>query len=245
MMDDRPAGIRAYDDELGRYETPSGLDEYIDARVTFPFQYGYHWSEFRGDLNHAQPGRYTLRRPGGWYLLEGDIMDRPPDAGPAKSIGRLRRTFGGDKAHFGGLAVDLGQQQGGVARRLQGATFRNFRRMGIKTVTVDAGDDRGGYAWARLGAIPRPYEWAGVGETVERRAKLLHEQGRIGRDRLDEVLAIARQKDPKGIWDIADMADDIDGRSLGNRLLSGTTWSGQYDLTDPDVLARIDDYTGN
>lgn len=136
-----------------------------------------------------------------------------------------------------------------IADRLQGrGTGRVFlansmavyRRIGIRSVTLAAGAEAGGYVWARFGFVPTRLSWHSLRESLS--------------DELDEIerklspgdVALVRRMldsdDPKTVWLIADLRIPFGREPLGRRLLAGQGWGGALDLTDPDAMARFDAY---
>lgn len=133
------------------------------------------------------------------------------------------------------------------------ANIDHYRQLGLSHVDVNAGLDRGGYAWARYGFVPSQESWDVL------RAAL---RARVNEPSLDlapaerrALLDLLGNSEPRTIWTIADNRTPavINGQPLmfrgkpvplGNHLLSGTNWSGSLDLNDASVMRRFYDYVG-
>lgn len=120
-----------------------------------------------------------------------------------------------------------------------------YRRQGIDDVGVTAGDQVGGYAWARYGFVPYTSSWDGL------KQDLYHELYGLG-SRISSADRAAMEKilqsdDPKAVWNVADYRAPVRGQRdpLGKHLLLGQSWGGKMDLHDPDVLDRFYNYVGD
>lgn len=91
--------------------------------------------------------------------------------------------------------------------------------------------ERERYAQAeRLGVLPE-YDLEDDPEEEEQ------EELELEKDEDAQLRQLLRNRDPKTIWKVAD-------HPKGKQLLRGTTWSGYLDLTDPETMARFNDYVG-
>jgi hypothetical protein len=127
----------------------------------------------------------------------------------------------------------------GLGTLLTRNSLKVYKKVGISKVTLDAGLDVGGYVWARLGFVPTKDGWLQVrGAVRAKRASM----GQIPSE-AEVALGYALADDePAAIWEIADLDARINGKSLGQVLLSGTTWEGMLDLTNTDAMDRISAY---
>jgi hypothetical protein len=91
----------------------------------------------------------------------------------------------------------------------------------------------GGYAWAKYGFAPSPSQWNTIKKFIkssESKMALAADAPSVEQKALELIL---RSNDPKDIFALADLP------SLGEGLLSGTSWAGALDLADPESVARF------
>jgi len=112
----------------------------------------------------------------------------------------------------------------------------------IENVLVLAGLSHGGYVWLRYGFVPDQNSWEALRSTVRRR--LIEKMAEIDNVVFDIASDTLEKDDPQSAWIIADLAEPIDGQSLGRYLLKDTKWSGELDLTDEVALNRLLRYVG-
>ncbi len=138
---------------------------------------------------------------------------------------RMIRAFDLDKKTVSGGGVRIFNSQ----ERNQGMTLQpleNFLKFsvisGMKKMSINAGET-GTYTWAKYGFVPDPDAWGKLKEKLSIRFRLLQEDPdhwtKIPVSVSDKMDKALKSDDPKMIWQIADMDTDIDGLSLGKRLL--------------------------
>ena len=115
----------------------------------------------------------------------------------------------------------------------------------MNEVTLQANIDIGGYAWARYGFVPRSSgEWNRLKEEIlinlDRYQTRFPET--ITHDVRKSVLEILKSNDPKALWDISDLKVDVNGKSLGKRLLIDSGGRGKLTLRDPASIERFNNY---
>jgi hypothetical protein len=148
-------------------------------------------------------------------------------------------------------AGDTGAESGkGLFRTSMGA----YRALGVKTVTVSANIDVGGYAWARFGYKPKTQ---GIWDSLRSSAKYSLDimkgngfnkqtHGRTTRfnpltdAEYHTVKRILENPDPTKLWDLADCK--VGGKEVGKALLLGTGWGGIIDLADKATMKRFTNY---
>lgn len=157
--------------------------------------------------------RMVLRDASGGLLAEAD-----------RTFDFARRI-----AYNAGLIVEAPWQGQNIGRTHLASLLLDFYLpAGIERVAVTAGLDTGGYTWARAGFMPTPESWKRLQTELMRR----YEGFRLN----DPFLfAAILDDDPRSIWDVADSQH-------GRRLLLGTSWAGNIDLTDAEVLQRLRAY---
>jgi predicted ABC-type ATPase len=126
--------------------------------------------------------------------------------------------------------------------------FRNsmdfYRSIGVETIEIDAALSAGGYAWARYGFVPKPWDWKNLQGVVGRRIDALAKDVAISEAKARTIRDILESKDPKAIWKIADLREVPKGdyRPLGRVLLQGTAWAGSFNLFDALAMNRLRRY---
>lgn len=106
--------------------------------------------------------------------------------------------------------------------------------------------DVGRHAFARLGFLPIAQSWSqirfGLKVTLDTLARQL-DLPQITKDRVTDII---ENRDPRALWELADMPERIGGKPIGYVLLKAIdgNWSGTYDLNNPEQLARTRAYVG-
>lgn len=125
----------------------------------------------------------------------------------------------------------------GLGKNILRSSVDMWRHLGMKQVTLTANIDVGGYAWARYGFKPRADAWKDLKRTVRDRVP-----DGISEESRAVVDAALESEDPRAIWSLADLREDVDGQSLGKRLLLDTKWAGELDLEDAQAVQRFEAY---
>lgn len=116
--------------------------------------------------------------------------------------------------------------------------MREYERVGVEKVTVQAALSQGGYAWARYGFLPDDPD--GLAQTVEYRLgsvpDLSYETKNAVRDVINSTRREDGRHDPRLLWKIADMRSG--DRKIGQEILAGASWYGHFDLTGRTDLSR-------
>lgn len=211
--------------------------------------------------------------------VEGDVSALPR-LGPAGSdtlelngaivaedgtvLGQFRRNFFRDpdgtlRVEHDLFFLEKGEQGAGVAKRLMANMELEYERMGVAKVELLANLDVGGYAWARYGFVPTQDAWNIMRSRILRQIENLLNKGvRISDDTLSAINLALRTEDPRAIWQIADLTEDItvrfarpvegtlktitETRSIGKQLLLGQSWEGELALSDDLAMARFRAY---
>lgn len=105
----------------------------------------------------------------------------------------------------------------------------------------------GAYAWVRYGFRPDTegeYNWDSVCRVANARLDDLEDS--ISPDAMGRARTLLSREDPLTIEAVANLADPVAGKNgkLGFVLLDLNTWDGEFDLTDPDMLAQVERYIG-
>lgn len=128
-----------------------------------------------------------------------------------------------------------GLQGKGIAKRVLKDHMQLYQRMGVSSVRVDAGDDVGGYAWAKFGFVPNQPSWNKLRDLVGKR---LDRDEKVSPADKAIVRRLLTLDDPKTIWPLADYRNGI-----GRELLLGTSWTGHLRLSDEQAMRRFRAYT--
>lgn len=153
-----------------------------------------------------------------------------------KDAGRIYRVFEFDKkrvehSHFD-LADDL--QGKGIGKRVLRQEVLLYRDLGdIDEVLLLANGEVGGYAWARMGFVPRDQdEWDFLRHQLSRRIEFVKREKGYGEELVVGVREVLESEDPRAIHLLAD-------NPLGKDLLLGSSWKGKLQISDPDVLDQF------
>lgn len=126
----------------------------------------------------------------------------------------------------------------GVGREVFRKQLDVFDSMGIEELSVTAGLDRGGYAWARHGYLPKPTQVWDLGISIRKRVdnlkSILRPEEYTGLMKLADALP----NHPEALWGVSDSR-------YGNQILSGTVWGGYLDLKKSSTQrTRLENYIG-
>jgi GNAT superfamily N-acetyltransferase len=184
----------------------------------------------------------TVRNINGRIWVSGDLFRN------GRYVGQISRSAKPETPtaihHSIGILPELRGQS--LTKSVLAANIDFYRKNGINRVLTSAGDEDGGYTWARYGFVPEAKSWAILRGTLMRRVDQIEGLPDSEYNRVKELLM---SPDPKAIWEIADnntpVPDRKDSRqmtTLGKRLLRGTNWNGFMDLTNTEINNRFDEY---
>lgn len=141
-----------------------------------------------------------------------------------------------------GIQVLPIQQNLGIGKLLLRNSMRLYRKLGIHLITLSAGLDAGGYAWARFGFRPSNADWSTLKIGLRARMSLLHNQ--VSPDARKVLSAALDDDEGSAIWEVSDLSEPLGATRLGYHLLAGTNWNGHLDLRDDDAMERFLRYVG-
>ena len=162
-----------------------------------------------------------------------------------QQIGNISREINPEtgEVHHGYLKFNGPTQGAGLGKQLLGNQVDLYNKMGMKSIGLFANIDVGGYAWAKYGFQPKPYDWTTLQSGMNRRLMGLHQSGEISPEALDAAQTLIRQPDPKALWNISDITGKTkSGEPLGKKLLLNQSWSGSLNLKDPETMDRFNAY---
>lgn len=173
-----------------------------------------------------------------------------PESG--SQIGTMSRALyfsEGDapEVHHSYFELDANTQKKGVAKELLARSVEMYDKIGAERVTLTAGLDVGGYAWAKYGFKPESCEETiELFDQVQWNLKQLSLPSRTHR----LVSKLLENTDPRTVWTLSDLQHEVndgDGRktTLGKALLLGTCWQGELELKDQVSRARFQQYVGS
>ena len=131
-----------------------------------------------------------------------------------------------------------------------------YHALGVKSISMFANLEVGGYAWARFGVLPA--NWIETRKTILSNLDAMqngphryvakdadgssHEVkvAPISIDQEKSLRALLASDDPKTLWAIADMK--LGDRSLGRDILLGSGWEGAMALDDSMARSRLGKY---
>lgn len=186
-------------------------------------------------------------------LIHGELTSIPAAGEKPTVYGDISRRVIGDNAHHGLLRLSEAHNGSGIARDILRESFALYKKLGVKTVDLDANINVGGYAWAKYGFKPLDGEWNILRKSL--RVKLddllkpanMRLSGRGGglngivfEDDYDAIVALLENDDPRSIWALAEY--EVNGTKVGKELLLGSYWHGEINLLDREAMARFEAY---
>lgn len=118
----------------------------------------------------------------------------------------------------------------GLSREIYKTLLPIYDKIGLKTIRVHAGDNNGGYTWARFGFV------ASRGEAIGAIGRISDANLQDKADRILERFYKTHSHDTKFPMHL------IADQSWGRAALSGTKWRGEIDLSNSSQRKRYVDY---
>lgn len=149
-----------------------------------------------------------------------------------------------------------GKTGSGSAKDVMRCSLGVYHALGVKSISMFANLEVGGYAWARFGVLPA--NWIETRKTILSNLDAMqngshryvakdadgssHEVkvSSISIDQEKILRALLASDDPKTLWAVADMK--LGDRSIGRDILLGSGWEGAMALDDPMARSRLDNY---
>jgi hypothetical protein len=200
--------------------------------------------------------------PGDMTDLELGAMRREGDRNIAKATvvakgggGRVDRTFtdvnGNLNVYHSYYEIPRHNTGKGHAKRFLAESMEQYRKMGVKSVSLNANIDVGGYAWARYGFTPTPYAWDNIKGDLRIRNQVMLDRGVITKPQFDVIENTIKSDDPHAIWELSDMRKGVPSdlgqagqNTVGKYLLQGSSWDAELRLDDAAGMARFNAYVG-
>ncbi len=137
-------------------------------------------------------------------------------------------------------------QGGNITKGLMRDAIAFYEKIGVSIIDVHANINVGGYSWAKYGFTPDEDSWASLRGVISRKAGFLQEDLP---DHIERAIAAALNKGPEGIWDISDLAYEVQvtptsRQKLGKYLLLDTDWEGSFNMNNAAQRRRMRDYAG-
>ena len=140
--------------------------------------------------------------------------------------------------------MQSGVQDKGLGKTMFTNMLNIYDHLGLKSISIGANIDVGGYAWAKYGFVPEQTDWDRLRTGIKNRLddtipdRVVRAQANI----------ILNMKEPRAIWLLARMTDKVKEprgdkeTTVGKRLLLGTSWDGHISLDDTDSYVITKDY---
>ncbi|NOQ30233.1 MAG: hypothetical protein GQ570_03825 [Helicobacteraceae bacterium] len=151
----------------------------------------------------------------------------------------LRHTNRGLHVSHDLLKMPEGSQGRGAAKELLSTQMAMYEKLGVKSITLEANIDVGGYAWAKYGFTPYTAEWV----QLKSRLKGVWEYMDVPDSVKASLAKIMLSEDPKAIWALADITHPYRDTTVGKYLLLKKAWIGGIDLSDTESMNRFKAYT--
>ncbi len=153
----------------------------------------------------------------------------------------ISRTFFGLKdgveVHHSLFEIGKKYQGGGISKEVFRIFYKQYQRIGVRYINVEANIDVGGYTWARYGFMAVDKDaalnaWAGVhcDPLLVKRAEEFIEEW-YKKNALPPSEPFPMRLLTEGEW-----------QGLGKQLLCGTDWEGKIDLRDPTQRRIFEEY---
>lgn len=191
----------------------------------------------------------TLSEPEVWTQIRAQSVGNSAPA--VKQLMTWRRGISPlepDRLHASFMEVAPDYQGTGLAKALTGTVLQEITALsqrGIKTVDTHANLSMGGYAWARMGFLPKnDQQWYSLGRKIMERYD--HRVRNLSAtEQLPSALTTPQARDTLQ-WlvsgprtNLRTIADLRHGDfNIGKTLLAGTSWDAKLDLTDPASVGR-------
>jgi GNAT superfamily N-acetyltransferase len=155
-------------------------------------------------------------------------------------LARLERDLEADGkiANHELFTLDDSLQGKGIGKKVLAQQVDDYKAMGVQQIQTLAALNAGGYTWAKFGFLPSKSEVPAFVEKARMRVNGLPGNTplqRQNRDRLERFVKSLDPNDPKTVWEIADSA-------IGKKVLAGSMWKAQLDLSNKDQMERFEAY---
>ena len=184
-------------------------------------------------------------------LTEGLTLERPRLRASATSLtlssgfnggGRLQRrfNFAAKSVEHAFLQFPRAMQGSGIAKKVLACQIETYKQLGLEKVTIHANIDVGGYAWAKYGFVPNQNSW----DTYRQQISEAVTVSRAPAELKARVKVILNSSNPKAIWALADLPDEVNGEKYAKQLMFNTHWYANLSLNDAESMRRFDNYVG-
>lgn len=127
-------------------------------------------------------------------------------------------------------SVELDPEDASVMKSTLKAIYGLARSTSMTKIKMIAGADISGYAFAKYGLVPADEVWDSVKSQIKR---IVTKEGVVFTPLQQKVYdAVLVSDDPKNIFALADLP-------IGQKLLTGTTYTSYLDFSDPESLIRF------
>lgn len=187
-------------------------------------------------------------------LIHGELTSIPAAGERPTVYGDISRRVIGDNAHHGLLRLSEAHNGSGIARDILRESFALYKKLGVKTVDLDANINVGGYAWAKYGFKPDVDEWMRFTRYATEKLDVLESsapalkgskrgtlRGAMTAAERRALMNLLQSKDPRTIWAIAEF-ETVSGVKVGKQLLLGSYWHGEINLLDREAMERFEAY---
>lgn len=136
----------------------------------------------------------------------------------------------------------------GFAKTVLANSMDFYEKVGVRSISLQANADVGGYAWAKYGFVPTQQSWDAMRASSGKQSITANNPAY---ERLDAPTKVAVDKllaspDPRSIWALADITTPTVRRgkkvTVGQDLLLASNWHGRMDLSNKEQRARFDHY---
>lgn len=144
------------------------------------------------------------------------------------------------------LEIPEGEPASSIAKGYLLSTVSLTRDIGLSYISVQAGLELGGYAYARYGFVPSAAGWHVLRKSLLKKVGKNELLGGMSLETVIATNALLASADPTSIFALSDLVElTYNKLPLGQALLAGTSWKGSLDLNSQDAMSRFLAYMGN
>lgn len=147
--------------------------------------------------------------------------------------------------YLSSLELGAEDQGAGIAKRYMRELVTLARDLGLKSVSLTAGMEVGGYAWAKYGFKPDWQSWKYLKKDIQNFMSKKELFDGVSPETMKVFDAIMKSDDSSYIFLLSDLAEKVKtGIPFGKAALLGRMWHGYLHLEDEESMLRFLAYIG-
>tara|TARA_R110000868_G_scaffold391271_1_gene661212 strand:- start:1013 stop:2470 length:1458 start_codon:yes stop_codon:yes gene_type:complete len=137
-------------------------------------------------------------------------------------------------AHHSILQLDKSAQGSGAGKEILKKSIELYKKIGVQKVVLSANIDVGGYAWAKYGFAPSAEN---VGSVIDKFRRAANADNSITDKQLSAILKVMEPRNVDSFFALADS-------KLGKKIMMGSSWEGELNMSDKSSMKRFNNYVG-